>query len=93
MFADQVIHFSGFEQATHDNIGLTDGRSCIVGIHLNKHLFAMHGLFVGYRHISNDAKKLIYSHITIDFGRNLKYNVIVIYFEQIMRAIKELFDL
>ena len=59
VLGNQVIHLRSLEHRTHCDIGLTDGGTRIVSIHLNEHLFAVHRLDVGNHHFAHNRLNIV----------------------------------
>ena len=59
VLGNQVIHLRSLEHRTHCDIGLTDGGTRIVSIHLNEHLFAVHRLDVGNHHFAHNGLNIV----------------------------------
>ena len=65
VLGNQVIHLRGLEHCTHRNVCLTDGRTCIVGIHLNEHLFTVHRLHICNHHAAHDRLNVVDISLTV----------------------------
>ena len=59
VLGNQLVHLRSLEHCTHCDIGLTDGGTRIVSIHLYEHLFAVHRLDVGNHHFAHNRLNIV----------------------------------
>ena len=76
---NQVIHLRSLEQGPHRDIGLPDGRTCIIRIHGKQHFFAVHGLHIGKEHFADDGLDVLLVSLPIisqGVGCQIAHNVL-----------------
>ena len=59
VLGNQIIHLRSLKHRTHRDIGLPDGRPCIIRIHGKQHFFAVHGLHIGKEHFADDGLDIL----------------------------------